>query len=146
MLSLNVIQFVLTELSLVSLSLVSWTSNHSIDLFLSLPFAYTPRIPSKTALGQSSRLIGFFTAFILCEYFIHLPREVEFFWKRKITGASVLFLSNRYISLAVQVFQNTAIGVTSEKVRLSPPVVTYSKANLSLHRGMELTVSFVPRH
>lgn len=62
MLSLNVIQFVLTELSLVSLSLVSWTSNHSIDLFLSLPFAYTPRIPSKTALGQSSRLIGFFTA------------------------------------------------------------------------------------
>ncbi|RPD68276.1 hypothetical protein L226DRAFT_347266 [Lentinus tigrinus ALCF2SS1-7] len=37
------------------------------------------------------------------EYFVHLPQEIDLFWKGRLTGASVLFLSNRYLSLLAQV-------------------------------------------
>ena len=33
------------------------------------------------------------------EYLITVGAEVELFWRRKITGASVLFLANRYLVL-----------------------------------------------
>ena len=33
------------------------------------------------------------------EYLITVGAEVELFWKRKITGASILFLTNRYLVL-----------------------------------------------
>ncbi|PIL22981.1 hypothetical protein GSI_15678 [Ganoderma sinense ZZ0214-1] len=36
---------------------------------------------------------------LLFEYALTLDREVAIFWRRRVTGASVLFLSNRYISL-----------------------------------------------
>lgn len=69
--------------------------------------------------GADSLVGGFCAALIVCEYFALLPREVELFWKRKITGASVLFLSNRYMSLLSEVIQNAAIGSISSQVRLS---------------------------
>ena len=37
------------------------------------------------------------------EYIITLSREVDLFWKHKITVASVLFFATRYISLVVTV-------------------------------------------
>ena len=49
------------------------------------------------------------------EYLVHLPQEVELFWKRKITGASVLFFANRYLSLLAQMMQ--FIDPTSARVR-----------------------------
>ncbi|RPD74208.1 hypothetical protein L226DRAFT_560872 [Lentinus tigrinus ALCF2SS1-7] len=45
------------------------------------------------------------TTLILWEYLAHLPQEIDLFWKRKLSGASVLFLSNRYLSLLVQIYQ-----------------------------------------
>ncbi|KAI1783011.1 hypothetical protein LXA43DRAFT_977319 [Ganoderma leucocontextum] len=38
-------------------------------------------------------------ALIVYEYLITIGAEVELFWKQKITGASVLFLANRYLML-----------------------------------------------
>ncbi|RPD71912.1 hypothetical protein L226DRAFT_615200 [Lentinus tigrinus ALCF2SS1-7] len=52
---------------------------------------------------------------IVCEYFVLLPREVDLFWKRRATGASVLFLSNRYSSLLSEVIQNAAIASMSDQ-------------------------------
>ncbi|RPD58253.1 hypothetical protein L227DRAFT_613011 [Lentinus tigrinus ALCF2SS1-6] len=37
------------------------------------------------------------------EYFVHLAQEIDLFWKERLTGASVLFLSNRYLSLLNQI-------------------------------------------
>ncbi|KAM5541382.1 hypothetical protein V8D89_004936 [Ganoderma adspersum] len=43
---------------------------------------------------------GFATlALIVYEYLITIGAEVELFWRRKVTGASVLFLANRYLVL-----------------------------------------------
>ncbi|RPD59956.1 hypothetical protein L227DRAFT_575957 [Lentinus tigrinus ALCF2SS1-6] len=50
-----------------------------------------------------------------CEYLALLPREIELFWKRRVTGASVLFLSNRYLSLLSQVIQLTNMHLMSDK-------------------------------
>ncbi|RPD74202.1 hypothetical protein L226DRAFT_523556 [Lentinus tigrinus ALCF2SS1-7] len=52
---------------------------------------------------------------VLCEYFVHLPREVELFWKRTVTGASVLFLSNRYLMPLSELVQILTYGPMSEK-------------------------------
>ena len=38
-------------------------------------------------------------AWLLFEYCITLDQEVDLFWGQKITGASVLYLSNRYLPL-----------------------------------------------
>ena len=56
-----------------------------------------------------------YAALLGYEYLVHLPQEVELFWKRKITGASVLFFANRYLSLLAQTMQ--FIDPTSERVR-----------------------------
>ncbi|KAI0788068.1 hypothetical protein C8Q74DRAFT_653320 [Fomes fomentarius] len=36
---------------------------------------------------------------LLYEYAITLPAEVNLFWRRRWTGASILFLLNRYVSI-----------------------------------------------
>ena len=35
-------------------------------------------------------------AIIAFDYLITLDREIEYFWKRSFSGASILFLANRY--------------------------------------------------
>ena len=39
------------------------------------------------------------------EYLITLDQEITLFWTRKITGATVLFFCNRYLSLFVTIYQ-----------------------------------------
>nr|VWP02332.1 Surface protein PspC [Ganoderma boninense] len=39
-------------------------------------------------------------ALYIYDYMITFGREVELFWGRRFTGASVLFLLNRYLNLA----------------------------------------------
>ncbi|PIL30350.1 hypothetical protein GSI_07535 [Ganoderma sinense ZZ0214-1] len=47
-----------------------------------------------------SNYTGYATlALIVYEYLITVGAEVELFWRRKITGASILFLTNRYLVL-----------------------------------------------
>ncbi|RPD73022.1 hypothetical protein L226DRAFT_143634 [Lentinus tigrinus ALCF2SS1-7] len=55
------------------------------------------------------------TTLIFVEYLALLPQEIDLFWKRRLTGASVLFLCNRYLSLLAQVF--IYLNLTSGKLR-----------------------------
>ena len=62
------------------------------------------------------------------EYFNHFPREIELFWKKGVTGASVLFLANRYLSLLPQIAQTAITGSMSAKVRHSAPIILSLKS------------------
>lgn len=39
------------------------------------------------------------------DYLLTFPQEVQLFWKRKMTGASVIFLLTRYITLLALIFE-----------------------------------------
>ena len=41
---------------------------------------------------------------VFFDYFITFDQEVELFWHGKMTGATVLFLANRYLTLAYFVY------------------------------------------
>ncbi|TBU43833.1 hypothetical protein BD309DRAFT_863515 [Dichomitus squalens] len=41
-------------------------------------------------------------AFVTYEYTITLSLEVDLFWRRQLTGAGILFLLNRYLTLALR--------------------------------------------
>ena len=59
------------------------------------------------------------TALVVYEYLITFGREVELYWTQGVTAASILFYANRYISLAInvyQLFENLPVG--DLKVRL----------------------------
>ncbi|KAI0788066.1 hypothetical protein C8Q74DRAFT_1196326, partial [Fomes fomentarius] len=51
---------------------------------------------------------------LLYEYLITISAEVDLFWRRKWTGASVLFFLNRYVSLLYFLFNTTDIFGTSQ--------------------------------
>ncbi|RPD74253.1 hypothetical protein L226DRAFT_560899 [Lentinus tigrinus ALCF2SS1-7] len=44
---------------------------------------------------------------IFWEYLALLPQEIDLFWKGRLSVASVLFLSNRYLSLLTEILQTT---------------------------------------
>ncbi|TFK89490.1 hypothetical protein K466DRAFT_486714, partial [Polyporus arcularius HHB13444] len=52
---------------------------------------------------------------LIYEYVITLRREVDFFWKRKLTGASVLFFLNRYLPLVVNAVSFVGLAPLSDK-------------------------------
>lgn len=58
-------------------------------------------------------------ALLAYEYLLTLTREIALFWKRGLTGASVLFFLNRYIILALHIFNFAIAGPLSDKVSLS---------------------------
>ncbi|KAI0707182.1 hypothetical protein C8Q76DRAFT_860360 [Earliella scabrosa] len=68
-------------------------------------------------IAQSILLQNYFSAaavvLIFYEYAITFNKEVELFWRRKITLASVLFLVNRYVPLAVNVLYSPYPGAPS---------------------------------
>ena len=53
----------------------------------------------RTLLLVSWMVLKLLTALLIFENALTLDREVSLFWKRKVTGASALFLSSRYITL-----------------------------------------------
>ena len=60
-----------------------------------------------------------FVAFVAFEYLITFDQEVNFFWKRKITGATILFFFNRYIVLLLYVMNISGSGSLSKSVEVS---------------------------
>ncbi|EIW53131.1 uncharacterized protein TRAVEDRAFT_134433, partial [Trametes versicolor FP-101664 SS1] len=44
------------------------------------------------------------TALLVWHYLLTFEKEITFFWRRKFSGASALFLTNRYLSLAVVIY------------------------------------------
>ena len=43
------------------------------------------------------------TVLLFYDYILTLDKEAKLFWKRKISGPSLLFLSNRYLTVLTQV-------------------------------------------
>ena len=57
-------------------------------------------------------------AFVIYDYIITLGQEIEMFWMRKFTGATALFLLNRYLVVLDYVFNIATIERTSSIVSL----------------------------
>ena len=67
------------------------------------------------------------------EYLLTLDQEVNLFWRRKLTGASVLYFLNRYLLLLLYAMETSSpvfSRTASEKVRdlkeVSTPTLTYA--------------------
>ncbi|KAI0701113.1 hypothetical protein C8T65DRAFT_579800, partial [Cerioporus squamosus] len=60
------------------------------------------------------------------EYANTFGREVDFFWKRRPTGASVLFFFNRYLPLVVNAVSFIGLASLSAKVRTCHCLTTFS--------------------
>ena len=56
------------------------------------------------------------------EYLITISEEAKYFWKRKLTGASAVFLLNRYVPLTLHVLELASFASLSDQV-------CYFKAN-----------------
>lgn len=59
-------------------------------------------------------------ALLAYEFLITFDQEVEMFWVRKMTGASVLFLSNRYLLLLGYILVMCEYIPMSDSVRHAP--------------------------
>lgn len=57
-------------------------------------------------------------AFLIYDYVITIGQEVELFWTMQLTGASVLFFANRYITLLFNILGLAALApFSSTQVR-----------------------------
>ena len=54
---------------------------------------------------------------VIYEYVITFGEEVELFWKKKFTGATALFVLNRYLLMLDYVFNIGTIERSSASVR-----------------------------
>ncbi|KAH9906593.1 uncharacterized protein BXZ73DRAFT_110455 [Epithele typhae] len=55
---------------------------------------------------------------IIFDYLLTFSREVEFFWKRRVSGATILFITNRYLLLLDQLLSLVQSRGFSDEVRL----------------------------
>ena len=60
-----------------------------------------------------------FEAALIYDYATTLPLEVQLFWRRSPTGASVLYFSNRYLTLFVSIFDLATMAPMGNPVRVS---------------------------
>ena len=56
--------------------------------------------------------------FLVYEYIITADREVTLFWNGRMDGATVLFLSNRYLTLIVNMWNLVEFGQFTDEVRI----------------------------
>ena len=72
---------------------------------------------------------------VMYEYLITLGQELNLFWRGKITGAQVLFVINRYLNIAVVMWQFASTFVTySDEVRVHY-LIRCLKAILTISQG-----------
>ena len=85
-----------------------WIMNrHSYFLFAApSKIAATSRLPVRsTSTRGSRRWLTHFAAILIYDYFETLPHEISLFWhSERWTGATILFLVNRYLPLLNVVF------------------------------------------
>lgn len=62
------------------------------------------------------------TAIIAYEYILTFRQEIDYFWKGKFTGASVLFFLTRYLAVLVNVIE------TSGFANITPQVNTLAES------------------
>ena len=56
----------------------------------------------------------------MCEYLATFPDEVDLFWRRRCTAASVLFFMNRYAPLLFYILVNTNFWILTDAVCVLP--------------------------
>ncbi|RPD79339.1 hypothetical protein L226DRAFT_455307, partial [Lentinus tigrinus ALCF2SS1-7] len=73
-------------------------------------------------------------ALFLWDYFVTLDREIEYVWGQKLSAASVLFISNRYVNLLITILEliEQAPFQTPERSVRCPPVVRVLQSLLIL--------------
>ena len=69
-------------------------------------------------LLHKNRQVDIIAAFVIYEYAITLGQEIEMFWKKKFTGATALFLLNRYLLMIDFTFNIGTIERSSEPVSI----------------------------
>ncbi len=57
------------------------------------------------------------TAIIAFEYILTLGQEIDYFWRGKFTGASVLFFLTRYLAVLVNVIETSGFANITPKVQ-----------------------------
>ena len=53
---------------------------------------------------------------LMYDYIVTFPYEVRLFWRRKATGATLLFFAIRYLTLFIWIFDAATIGSMSNAV------------------------------
>lgn len=74
------------------------------------------------AFGLRSHLIRCQLALIFYEYAITIDNEVRLIWRRRITGASVIFFLNRYIMIADSIITIASFPAMSNLVSCLQPI------------------------
>ncbi|PIL24637.1 hypothetical protein GSI_12521 [Ganoderma sinense ZZ0214-1] len=72
-------------------------------------------IALASVLYQANHCIIGSTFFLIYDYAITLGREVNLFWTHKYTGASILFFTNRYVTLTWNVMGLAQLAKISEQ-------------------------------
>ena len=60
---------------------------------------------------------------LIYDYVVTVTYEVRLFWRRKATGASLLFFANRYLTLFLYIFEITTNVSMSDAVSLRDLVI-----------------------
>ena len=76
-----------------------------VDIMLHVPQLYT-HTPSPLLV-----------ALVFYDYVITLDHEINLFWKRKFTGATILFLLNRYLLVLFYIIDIASTEHSSDIVR-----------------------------
>lgn len=95
--------------------------------YLTLPHAqirrrlcsYLTRWYDRDNLG-TIQLLNIFAAFAIYDHLLTLPEEVALVWTRKFTIVSLIFVLNRYMTLAKMILLFQTTWANSSQVRLSP--------------------------
>ena len=86
-----------------------------------------------------------FLAMFVFEYATTLDREIEFFWSQPVTGATCLFLCNRYTTLIFDILGVASYPLTSasdyvricESIRHASRLLLPAAPGVSIARGSE---------
>ncbi|KAI0703887.1 hypothetical protein C8T65DRAFT_741232 [Cerioporus squamosus] len=76
----------------------------------------TAIIENYQALFASNSAVYAAYTLIICEHMLTFGEEVELFWKRKFTGATAIFLLNRYLILISYIMELASVWIKSEIV------------------------------
>ncbi|KAI0704487.1 hypothetical protein C8T65DRAFT_741045 [Cerioporus squamosus] len=82
------------------------------------------------------------SVFLLYEYVITVDREVDAFWYGAPTGASILFLSNRYLSFVVNTLNLVEFGHLSDEVSID--VIVLPCVSLARGLGVLTFMNYLP--
>ncbi|KAH9913152.1 uncharacterized protein BXZ73DRAFT_82000 [Epithele typhae] len=80
----------------------------------------------------------YFQAILIFDYILTSGREIELFWKRRVSGATILFICNRYLSLVSQILTLISYRAFTDKV--IPPAAFSAMRALALSKSRPLAI------